>query len=72
MEVALRKQLAPPKPPALPAASPAPRAVIRHRSRTQQRVLYVRPAPIIHIVHRHGGEHEGERRRTHEGGGFDD
>jgi hypothetical protein len=65
MEVALRKQLTR-KPPALP---PMPAAASRQAQ--QQRVLYVRPAPIVHIVHRHGGEHEAEG-AEHDGGGFDD
>jgi hypothetical protein len=32
-------------------------------------VLYVRPKPIVHVVHRSGGEHEGEREAE---GGRDD
>ena len=55
-EAALRAQLRR-KPPALPAlakpAAPAPAALA---SAAAPRVTYVRPAPIIHIVHRHGGE----------------
>jgi hypothetical protein len=65
MEIALRKQLTQ-KPPALP---PIPTAAPRQPQ--PQRVLYVRPAPIVHIVHRHGGEHEAQD-AEHEGGGFDD
>jgi hypothetical protein len=43
-----------------------PQAAARAR---QAPVLYVRPKPIVHVVHRSGGEHEGE----HEGdGGHDD
>lgn len=63
MEIALRKQLTqkPPALPALPAAAP----------QQQQRVLYVRPAPIVHIVHRPGGEHEADG-AEHDGGEFDD
>jgi hypothetical protein len=41
---------------ALPAAAPA--------AAVAPRVTYVRPAPIVHIVHRHGGE-DGE----HDDGG---
>lgn len=76
-EIALKKALdqKPPKLPPLPAAltsgatatAPAP---------TQQRVLYVRPAPVIRHVHRPGGgEHEGDSEAAHaqpESGGFDD
>ena len=34
----------------------------------QAPTIYVRPKPIVRVVHRAGGEHENER----EGGGFDD
>ena len=37
----------------------------RHRA-----VIYRRPAPIVRVVHRHGGEHEASNLVT--GGGFDD
>ena len=62
MEIALRKQLRqkPPAVPALPAAAPQ-----------QQRVVYVRPAPIVHTVHRSGREHEAEG-AEHDRGEFDD
>jgi len=48
------------RPPALPAATPA--------AAQAPRVVYQRPAPIVHVVHRHGGDdgHESD------GGGFDD
>jgi hypothetical protein len=51
------------KPPALPAARTAapPSAA--------QTVVYVRPKPIVHVVHRRG-EHEAESGR--DGGGLDD
>jgi hypothetical protein len=55
-EAALRRQIT--RASATPAA-PAPRA---------QRVMYVRPKPVIVTIHRHGGEHEQEG----QGGGFDD
>ncbi len=69
-EAALRAQLRR-KPPALPAlprtqpvhavpAGPAPALA----GAAAPRVTYVRPKPIVHIVHRHGGE-PGD----HEGGG---
>jgi hypothetical protein len=35
----------------------------------QAPILYVRPKPIVHVVHRSGGEHEGEREAD---GGHDD
>ena len=77
-EIALRKALKqrPPKLPPLPAAvqagaapSAGPAAV------QQQRVVYVRPAPIIHTLHRAGGhddEHEADGGGGDGGGGFDD
>ncbi len=34
----------------------------------QRPTIYVRPKPIVRVVHRAGGEHENEA----EGGGFDD
>ncbi len=34
----------------------------------QAPTIYVRPKPIVRVVHRAGGEHDNER----EGGGFDD
>ena len=44
----LRKQ-----PPALPATGAASLRLV-----PAQTVVYVRPKPIVHIVHRHGGENE--------------
>ena len=85
-EAALRVELRR-KPPALPAvphpapvasvpAAPAPAALA---SAPAPRVTYVRAKPIIHIVHRHGGEpgdHEGEGGAPSAAGGagshFDD
>jgi len=62
-EAALRAQLKrkPPAVPALPAASPAAAA---------QTVIYRRPAPIVHVIHRHGGD--GSSERDDRGGGLDD
>jgi hypothetical protein len=62
-EAALRAQLAK-KPPAIKplAAAAAPAAA-------PQTVIYRRPPAIVHVIHRHGGEHED--RGEHEGG-FDD
>ena len=73
-EAALRKALAqkPPRLPSLPATLPARLAAAQQPA---QRVTYVRPAPRIVTIHRHSGEHEGERvaeGAEHEGGGFDD
>jgi hypothetical protein len=59
-EAALRAQLKR-KPPALPAASPAA---------APQTVIYRRPAPIVHVIHRHGGD--GSSERDDRGGGLDD
>ena len=76
-EASLRKALAqkPPKLPPLPAAL-TPGATATAPAPTQQRVLYVRPAPVIRHVHRPGGgEHEGDSEAAHaqpESGGFDD
>ena len=86
MEIALRKELGrkPPKLPALPAAAsgaPAAASMISAppAAPQAQRVIYVRPAPIIRHVARAGGhesEHEGDHQAaggSHEGGGgFDD
>ena len=65
-EAALRAQLRR-KPPALPAlphaipqptlSAPAAAAPSALASAPAPRVTYVRPKPIIRIVHRHGGEH---------------
>jgi hypothetical protein len=91
-EIALRKALKqkPPKLPPLPAAVPAgsapatlaaaPAAPQAQAPAPAQRVVYVRPAPIVKTVHRTGGEHESEHESGHEsghqaehgGGGFDD
>jgi hypothetical protein len=64
-ERSLHRQLAnaPKVPTAAPAVSAQPAPV--------QRVVYVRPKPIIVHKHRAGGEHEAEQGGEHEGG-FDD
>jgi hypothetical protein len=69
-EAALRKAAArrPPTLPALPAR-PAARVQLAAATATAPRTVYVRPAPIVHVVHRHGGEHEAD---SGDGGGFDD
>jgi hypothetical protein len=78
-EIALQKALKqkPPKLPPLPATVPASSAPIAGAAPPHQpRVVYVRPAPIIHTIHRAGGhenEHESEGGRDGGGGGgFDD
>lgn len=60
-EAALRVELHQ-KPPAVAGLPAAPAA---------QTVIYHRPAPIVHIIHRAGGEHEGDAERS-DGGGLDD
>jgi hypothetical protein len=57
----LRKQ-----PPPLPASNPAGAAPA-----SAQTVVYVRPKPIVHVIHRHGGEHEAEH-GSESGASFDD
>ncbi len=80
-EAALRKALAerPPKLPPVPkAATGSPIAAAPAAAAAPpQRVVYVRPAPVIRHVPRAGGhesEHESEGGSQHEngGGGFDD
>ena len=65
-EAALRAELRkrPPAIPALPAAAPAVPAA------APPTIVYRRQAPIVHVVHRHGGEHELEAAGS-EGGGDD-
>ena len=71
-QAALRAQLRR-KPPALPLV-PAP--VARPSAVTAAAappVVYVRPKPIIHVVHRHGGgEHENDGGDSAAGAGLDD
>jgi hypothetical protein len=74
-QVALRAQLhrRPPALPRVPKAQPpapsgAPAAPLAAPA-TAPRVVYVRPKPIVHVVHRHG-EASGEG--LDEGGGSDD
>lgn len=92
-EVALRKALKqkPPKLPALPKAAPAAAAPATSMvaapipavaaAPAPQRVVYVRPKPIVVTVHRKAGEYEAERdggegeyeaKRDGGEGGFDD
>ena len=57
----------------IPAVPAAPAAVPVARRAGAPAVIYVRPAPIVHVVHRHGGEHETEHGGDHErAGGGDD
>lgn len=64
-EARLRAELRrrPPAIPATPTAAPV-RAVAQ-----PQTVVYRRPAPIVHVIHRHGGEHESEHESSGDGGG---
>lgn len=67
------------KPPALPPV-PAPAPVSAPAVRTATAppaaaapVIYVRPKPIVHVIHRHGeGEHEREGGDSASGASFDD
>lgn len=76
-EAALRRQLAsrPPALPPLPHMTAAPTQPVRAAlAAAAPRTIYVRPKPIVHVIHRHGGDHEGGG--EHDGGGngssFDD
>ena len=83
VEAKLRTQ-AKQKPPALPALPPptraasarsAPAAAAPPAASQPQRVIYVRPAPIVKVVPRHGeSEHEDryEHESEHDGGELDD
>jgi hypothetical protein len=56
---------APVSAPAVRTAAPAPTA--------SAPVVYVRPKPIVHVIHRHGeGEHEHDSGDSAAGGNFDD
>ena len=71
-EASLRAQLRR-MPPAVPKLSKAPKLAAATTPRAAvpaaQRVIYVRPAPIIVHKHRAGGEHESERSSAGDGGG---
>jgi len=66
-DAALRRE-ARRKPPALPALPALARASAQRRP---QSVIYVRPKPIVHVVHR-GGEHENEHEGHDAGAELDD
>ena len=75
-EASLRKQLAA-KPPKLPAVPSAPASVPVAAAPAApapavQRVVYRRPAPIVVVKHRTGGEHESGDHEGHDGGGGGD
>jgi len=75
-EASLRAQLKQkppgiPKLPAIPPATTTPAAAASPAPAASQRVVYVRPAPIVVHKHRAGGEHEGGEHGDHEGGGDD-
>jgi hypothetical protein len=63
-EAALRAELhrKPPAIGALPAA----------RSTSAQTVIYRRPPAVVHVIHRRGGEHEGETAQGDGHGSLDD
>jgi hypothetical protein len=71
-EASLRAQLRK-KPPSIPKLPPVPAAHTQTAAppAASQRVVYVRPAPIIVHKHRAGSEHEGHEGTDHEGGGDD-
>jgi hypothetical protein len=88
-EAALRRSARqrPPKLPSVPrvpparavasvSTAPAIPAAARMSTAPRQAVIYVRPAPIVHVIHRSGGEHEAEHGDDHGdghgGGGADD
>ncbi len=73
-EASLRAQLkrtppAVPKVPPAPAAAPAATPSSAPAPAATQRVVYVRPAPIIIHKHRAGGEHESDGGSQNDGGG---
>ena len=68
VEASLRKA-ARQKPPALPTLPAAPTRLAA--TAAPQQVIYVRPKPIVHVVHR-SGEREHDGGHEHDGGGFDD
>jgi hypothetical protein len=57
------------RPPAIPALSTVAPATTRNQP---QAIIYRRPAPIVHVIHRHGGEHESEHEARGDGGGGSD
>lgn len=57
------------RPPAVPAMPVAAQAAAATQPAT---VVYRRPAPIVHVIHRHGGESEQDAHGGDGGGGFDD
>jgi len=57
------------RPPAIPVTRAATPAAPAAQPAT---VVYRRPAPIVHVIHRHGGEQEAQgETRSGEGGGDD-
>jgi hypothetical protein len=58
------------RPPALPPLPVASRPATAPAAAAPQTVIYHRPPAIVHVVHRHGGEHEGQDHG--DGGGLDD
>jgi len=71
-EASLRKQLAQ-KPPAVKPLPAAPAARPAAAPAPAQAVIYHRPPPVVHVIHRHGGEGEdGGHDGGDGGGGLDD
>ena len=58
------------RPPALPPLPASSRATAVQVAAAPQTVIYHRPPTIVHVIHGHGGEHEGQERS--EAGGMDD
>lgn len=55
-----------------PAPAPAPAAAPAAPMTQPATIVYHRPAPIVHVIHRHSGEHEVEHESQGGGGGRGD
>ena len=60
------------KPPALPSLPVSRASASAPAAAAPQTVIYQRPPAIVHVIHRHGGEHEHETEHSDGGGGGDD
>ena len=58
------------KPPALPPLPAASHPTSITAATAPQTVIYHRPPPVVHVIHRHGGEQDGNE--GSDGGGMDD
>lgn len=58
------------RPPALPPLPVASRPATAPAAAAPQTVIYHRPPPVVHVIHRHGGEQEHDGQD--DGGGLDD